>query len=107
MAYLRGDYYVWRSEERTHFWARDGHDGWDQSGWAENVGSDAKPSGVGLPQPVADAYVMLRLAQLVREGRVAAAATDALARGGDNFGTKDLTELGPAIVAALSRLRST
>jgi hypothetical protein len=105
MSYMRGAYYVWRSENRTHFWASDGYDGWDETGWAEKPAPDSRPSGVALPQEVADAYVMLRLAQLVREGRVATAAAEGLERGGGNFGAKDLTELGAAIVAALAPLR--
>jgi hypothetical protein len=105
MSYMRGEYYLWRSDDKTHFWAAGGYDGWDESGWAEDATKCARPSGVALPQPVADAYVMLRLAQLVREGKVALAAAEGLARGGDNLGAKDLTELGPAIVSALASLR--
>jgi len=102
---MRGEYYLWRSDDHTHFWARDGYDGWDEAVWGETLTEENRPSGVALPQSIADAYVMLRLAQLVREGRVATAAADALARCEGNFGAKDLADLGPAIVAALAPLR--
>ena len=106
MSYLRGEYYLWRDDEdRTHFWAQDGYDRWDETIWGETTTDEAQPSGVALPQSIADAYVMMRLAQLIREGRVATAAADAIARGEGNFGAKDLVELGPAIVAALAPLR--
>lgn len=111
MSYLRGDYYFWADDLRMHFWAVDGEDHWADSGWgevavarhAEAGGDDAAPgpSGVGLPHEVVDDFVMLRLAELVQEGEVAAVVARALDRAGGNFGVTALGELGPAIVAAL------
>jgi hypothetical protein len=37
MSYMRGEYYIWQSEGRTHFWAMDGYDGWDETGWGEDA----------------------------------------------------------------------
>ena len=112
MSYLRGEYYLWRSEEHTHFWARKGNDGWAESIWGIDAlgdespeGDDApEPAGVGLPQHIVDAFVMMRLAQMVRECSVAAATSEAIALGKGNFGAVDLERLGPAIVAALENL---
>lgn len=115
MSYLRGDYYFWADGLRMHFWAVDGEDYWADSGWAEmatarhaEAGGDAAapgPSGVGLPHEVVDDFVMLRLAELVQEGQVAAVAARALDRAGGNFGATALGELGPAIVAALGGIQ--
>jgi hypothetical protein len=114
MSYLRGDYYFWADERRMHFWAVDGEDYWADSGWgevaaarhAEAGGDDTAPgpSGVGLPHEAVDDFVMLRLAELVQEGEVAAVVARALDRAGGNFGATALGELGPAIVAALSSI---
>ncbi len=99
MAYMRGQNYVWRGCDGVHFWSAEGYDGWDESGWAQahaerSEASDGeilrKASGVGVPQAVADAYVMLRLAQLLDEGRAADILDAALVHGGDNVGAMAL-----------------
>jgi dsDNA-binding SOS-regulon protein len=79
MAYLRGDYYIWHDESAVHFWSRDGYDAWDMSGWAcdedasaEGVRRDGfeEASGTSVPQEIADAYVMMRLVELIEEGLI-------------------------------------
>jgi len=73
MSYMRGPCYVWRDDNRVHVWAEDGHDGWDDTGWAESQkhsqspdsGPQREASGVGIRQEIADAYVVMRMAELV------------------------------------------
>ena len=80
MSYMRGDVYIWADGERVHFWAADGEDGWEESGWAEGratrsslgAGGPASASGVCLRQEIADAYAMMRLAELVDAGALGA-----------------------------------
>ena len=40
MSYLRGHYYLWRDDDRTHFWAQDGSDSWDETAWGDAVAHD-------------------------------------------------------------------
>jgi hypothetical protein len=101
MAYMRGDYYVWASgggdDGWLHIWAREGYDYWDISSWACHEGPDGNPirgknfenaSGTRIPMRVIDDFVMMRLAQLIYEGRVEEAVDRALpnARGSGNIG---------------------
>jgi hypothetical protein len=104
MAYLRGDVYIWADFIRVHFWDAAGHDWWEESGWGEHQleleqaaarseANDAtRPGGVSLRQEVADAYVMMRLAELIDEGRAVEAIDRALELGGGNFGCAALQE---------------
>lgn len=112
MSYLRGDYYLWSDDRRVHFWAVDGEDYWADSGWGERAmarhaeagGEEAAgpgPGGVGLPHEIADEFAVMRLAELIQEGQVAATVERALARAAGNFGASALGELAPRIVAAL------
>jgi hypothetical protein len=110
MAYIRGAYYFWR-DEQLHLWAADGYDGWDESGWAEAQGTlqgvptaTDRPSGVAIPQAVADEYVVMRFAELVREGEIGDVIDRALADHGGNGGALALSEYGPALREALQRL---
>jgi hypothetical protein len=83
MAYMRGDYYLWtdsgEDDGRLHIWVREGYDYWDISGWACREGPDESPtrgkdfenaSGTCIPMRIIDDFVMMRLAQLIYEGRV-------------------------------------
>lgn len=95
MAYLRGDQYVWDDGERLHIWVADGYDGWDESGWAVDEDgqrrSDAmNASGVSIPMEIMDEYVVMRLAQLLREGKLH--ETIARAIEDQNFGANALRE---------------
>lgn len=117
MSYMRGAHYLWSDGERIHLWSAEGYDGWDHSGWAEGHGAEEPdperripgPSGVCLPEAVADEYVLMRLAELVREGGAVAALDRAVARHGGpegNGGAGALGELAPALRAALAGLAS-
>ena len=73
MAYMRGKTYIWQDEHRLHIWTHDGYDGWDISGWAVDAGETRHPdkqcaSGTAIPQETMDEYVVMRLAELYREG---------------------------------------
>ena len=113
MAYMRGAHYLWSDGERVHFWSAEGYDGWDDSVWAEGYGGAPPdlerplpgPSGVCLPEAVADEYVLMRLAQLVEEGAAVAALDRAVARQGGNWGATALAEVAPALRAALAAVQ--
>ena len=103
---MRGDYYLWRDDNRLHIWSRDGYDGWDQSIWADGSPAtasplDATPSGVGLPQEIVDELVAMRLAQMVEERLLTVTIQRALDKHGGNFGCSALQQLGTAIIDAL------
>jgi hypothetical protein len=111
MSYMRGAHYLWRDDHQIHLWSRAGYDGWDQSVWAAGHTIDTDeaperptpaPSGVALPQEVADEYVLLRLAELVAAGRAAAALDRALERHGGNGGAAALAQLAPRLRVALA-----
>ncbi len=112
MSYMRGAVYIWADDKRVHFWAADGEDYWQESGWGLDAqesarsaeDSEAQPSGVSLQQDVADAYVMMRLAELIEEDGVDAAIDRALQS--ENFGCNALRERSEAIRAALHALTS-
>lgn len=113
MSYMRGDVYIWADGERVHFWAADGEDWWEESGWAEGrttrsaSGSGGPPaaSGVCLRQEVADAYAMMRLAELVDAGTVRATIDRSLALGGGNCGCAALVLHAERLRHALEPLR--
>lgn len=86
MAYMRGNCYVWRDDRAIHFWAMDGHDSWDESVWVQSRNNGSAPSGVSLPQEVADEYVVMRVAELVRDGLFMGAVDRALASHAGHFG---------------------
>ena len=92
MAYTRGDYYLWHGESGLHIWAKDG----------ENTAS-----GVSIHQEIMDESVMMRLAQMVYEGKVDAAIDRVLdpdGRGNGNGGSRLLTENADILKQALSGL---
>jgi|HubBroStandDraft_4_1064222.scaffolds.fasta_scaffold1610297_1 hypothetical protein len=109
MSYMRGPCYVWRDDDRVHVWAEDGYDGWDDTGWAEGRTHahipDSTPhggaSGVGVRQESADAYVVMRLAELVCEQRISAVIESAVAQFGGNGGCLALQKLATALVGKL------
>lgn len=96
VSYMRGGYYLWRDDERVHVWVADGYDGWDESIWAEPRAAEtdvgARPSGVGVPQAVADEYAVMRVAELLRDGGLAAAVDRALVRHAGNGGCEALAQ---------------
>ena len=110
MSYMRGPHYLWRDDGQIHLWSAAGYDGWDQSIWAHGHGidpdavperPDPSPSGIALPQAVADEYVLLRLAELVAEGAAVPTLDRALERHAGNSGALALAELALRLRRAL------
>jgi len=115
MSYMRGAHYLWTDGEQIHLWAAAGYDGWDQSGWAHarGLGTDAvavrphpAPSGVALPQTVADEYVLMRLAELIEDRTAVAVLDRTVVRQSGNGGASALAEVAPALRQALAALTS-
>ena len=106
MSYMRGRHYLWRDDERLHLWAAGGYDGWDDSIWASGAGSDKtcaehRASGVAIPTDVIDELVVMRLAELISEGTVAAAIERACAKHKGNGGCEVLAANAAGLVAVL------
>ena len=101
VAYLRGDTYIWSSGDRLHVWVHDGDDGWAESGWAESRLSGA--SGVAVPQPLIDEFVVMRFAELLRQGLMAATIERALVAHRGNVGCAELAATHEQLVAAITR----
>ena len=89
MSYMRGDIYIWADSNHVHFWAREGYDHWDEAVWHGRT-SNAKASGVALPQSVADEYVVMRMAEMLDEGSVTVAIEHALEKFTGNGGCSAL-----------------
>lgn len=114
MSYMRGPCDVWRDDDRVHVWAEDGNDLWGDSTWAEGRKHAPTPesvqpggaSGVGIRQEIADAYVVMRLAELVAEQRIGAVVESAVATFGGNGGCLALQQLSAALVATLAPIGS-
>ena len=111
MAYIRGANYIWRDDDRVHFWAADGLDNWQESGWIEDVrskatdaGDEAGPSGVALNQSVTDLYVVMRFAELVQQRRVREIAERAVSEYGRNGGCLALLALAPSLIRSVEDL---
>jgi hypothetical protein len=111
MAYIRGANYIWHDDERVHVWVADGFDNWQDSGWIEDVQSqtparaaDTGPSGVALSQDVADLYVVMRFAELLKQRRVRELVERAVTAYGSNGGCLALQELAPNLLHSLDRL---
>jgi len=111
MSYMRGAQYLWRDDKRIHLWVATGYDGWDQSVRAESQGVDTEtvpehpmsaPSGVALPQAIADEYVLLRLAELLAAGDAVAALDRALGHHAGNGGAVALVDLGARLRPVLA-----
>jgi hypothetical protein len=114
MSYMRFPTHIWHDHARVHFWIPDGADEWEESGWGhamrerlhEANATETRAGGVGVPQDVVDAFVMMRVAELVRDGLVDASIESALAQAG-NFGSLALVERADAIRAALVGIGAT
>ncbi len=100
MSYMRGACYIWGDDERVHVWAEDGYDSWDESSWAEGVSDGSgsaqneRASGVCVPHVAMDAFVVMRLAELVAEQRGGTVVEAAVAQLGGNGGCLAPTEIG-------------
>ncbi|MGI0015590.1 MAG: hypothetical protein ACREBU_19415 [Nitrososphaera sp.] len=107
---MRGDYYLWSDGDNLHIWVADGYDSWDEAIWA--VDNDGKrsadrlnASGVSIPEKVMDAFVMVRLAQMIDEGLVGEAIDRAIGECGGNFGSTILTKNAEKLKAALAEIK--
>lgn len=112
MAYMRGDYYIWSDDaDQIHLWVRNGYDDWDLNYAGEKEGT-RRPgwehaSGVRLPEEVMDEFVVMRLAELLLDGKIGAAidrAVDPNGRGG-NFGGTVLQNNADRLKAALGQIQ--
>ena len=109
MSYIRGPNYIWRDDERVHIWVADGHDEWQESGWAEEFQRQVPqpqpeygaPSGVGLRQDVADLYVVMRFAELVQEKRAGEIIEHAVKTYAGNGGCLALVQLAPVLLRSV------
>ena len=110
MSYMRGKYYLWTGSDGVHLWAFDGEDGWKDCGWAESVKHwkpkrGQTPSGVRIPEPILDEYVVMRLAELIDERIVAATIRRASKKWRGNGGAISLAFHGKAIIAQIRSLK--
>jgi hypothetical protein len=95
MAYMRGKYYLWvgsdEKEDRLHIWVADGGTSHhENTGWSENMKEVDELMGCSIPMKVMDEYVMMRYAQLEKEGKVDKVAMRAIRHYGGNFGVEEL-----------------
>ena len=105
---MRGDHYIWcDSDNFIHVWVRDGYDGWDacyEGEEGERHPDWENASGVSLSLDVMDEFVVMRLAQLLRDGRVCAAIDRVVGTGSTNSGALDLVYNAEKLKAALSQI---
>ena len=115
MAYLRGKYYVWSGGDGVHVWAAGGNDGWKDSIWAHGLKQCAdqwrlepgqKPSGVVFPEKVLDEFVVMRLAELIDEGKLEKTILRVVKPKVGNFGEASLRRHAKQILSALRRINS-
>lgn len=112
MSYMRGTCYIWGDDHHVHVWVEDGYDGWDESSWADgrskpsDSAQDERASGVGVPHAAMDAFVVMRLAELVAEQRAGTVIEAAVAQFGGNGGCLALQKLATALVRALEPVSS-
>lgn len=93
MAYMRGDAYIWSDGQVVHIWLTHGKDPClEASVWAEERTGHRKLSGVAIPQDLLDEYVVMRHAQLRRDGLEEEARRRALANHLGNAGCLALDE---------------
>lgn len=107
MAYMRGNYYLWSDGDNLHIWVADGYDGWDEAIWAvdddgERRADRVNASGVSIPEKVMDAFVMMRLAQMIDAGLVDEAIDCAVGEYGGNWGSTVLAKNAEKLKAALA-----
>lgn len=117
MSYMRGNNYIWYDGENLHIWVADGYDGWDQSGWytgvtgkepldEEESDSAVKPSGVMISESVLDEFVMMRLAQMIEEGKALEAVKRAISKWSGNGGCIALNKYAAQLEAVLAKFEN-
>jgi hypothetical protein len=110
MSYMRGEQYLWSDGDRLHIWIAGGYDGWDEAGWAcdadgKRSAERKNASGVSIPISTADEFVVLRLAELIAEGKLEDTIDRAAARHRGNFGCTALSRNAEALKVALRGVR--
>lgn len=112
MSYMRGNNYLWSDGDNMHLWVADGYDGWDESGWNTGpndeprdfgLGAESKPSGVKISEKVLNEFVMMRLAEIIHEGRVEETIDRAIKHG--DFGGMLLKKNAAKLKAALVQIK--
>jgi hypothetical protein len=105
MSYLRGETYIWSDGDRFHIWVADGYDEWDESDWGHGqaASAEAHPSGVGISGEVMDAFVMMRLAEMIELNLVDSAVDRALVQGSGNGGCNALLKNAANLKSALNQ----
>lgn len=114
MSYMRGDNYIWHDGENLHLWVADGKDGWDQSVWYTGVAGkepidedegdpDVKASGVMIPESVLDEFVVMRLAEMLQEGKAREAVSRAVSKWSGNGGCLALNKYAGQLEAIFAR----
>lgn len=110
MSYLRGKHYIWSGTDDVHLWAADGEDSWKDSVWATGVKKwklkrGQKPSGVCFPEAVLDEFVVMRLAELIDERKLATTINRVLKNGPGNFGASSLRTHGKELLRRLKAIK--
>ncbi len=110
MAYMRGNYYLWSDGDNLHIWVADGYNGWDEAVWAvdddgERSADRLNASGVSIPEKVMDAFVVMRLAQMIDESVVGKTIDRAVSECGGNFGSLLLVKNTQKLKAALEQIK--
>lgn len=114
MSYMRGDYYIWHDGENLHLWVAEGKDGWDQSVWYQGVTCkdpreeeehdlDVKASGVMIPESVLDEFVVMRLAEMIQEGKAQEVVKRAVSRWNGNGGCLALNRYAEQLEAIFAK----
>jgi hypothetical protein len=114
MSYMRGDMYIWHDGENVHLWAANGKDGWDQSVWYTGVtGKEprdeeeqhgVKASGVMIPESVLDEFVVMRLTEMLQEGKAREAVNRAISKWNGNGGCLALNGYAEQLEAIFAKL---
>ena len=122
MAYMRGDIYIWagetwNGEQGFHIWVKDGADGWENTGWCRTSGENEdddedirlegfeNASGTSISVEALDAFVMMRLAQIIYEGKVDEAIDNALGQFGSNTDAQMLKKNAALLRETLMHLK--
>jgi hypothetical protein len=110
MSYMRGDYYVWHDGLNVHLWAVNGNDGWAEANWACDDDGNLLPerrnaSGVGIPEPVLDELVMMRLAELLEEQSAVNAIERAITKHDGNGGCQALAKYAALLKACIHQIQ--
>jgi hypothetical protein len=94
VAYTRGTTYIWSDSEHLHIWSETGQDHWSQ---IEQYQAKPNASGVQIAETIADEFAVMRFAELVASGEVAAVVARALSNWNGNTGCQALERVAPQL----------